>query len=161
MIIHLTEAEIADARFHAKRKNDENRRKGRRHHYGETGYREVDHFNGNCGEIAVAKILGLKWDGWADSFNDKPDLPPDWHVRATDHPRGRLIVHEPEYDEDGICVREKPGRYVLALVADLPAVDVAGYLESGNARRKKWWKDPKGGRPAYFIWRSDLKPMPL
>jgi len=51
--------------------------------------------------------------------------------------------------------------YVLAHVAELPRVCLVGWCYGHEAKQDRFWGDPAGGRPAYWVPKDDpiLRPM--
>ena len=106
------------------------------------------HIEGAAGEYAAAKALGIHWPGHVDAFDQVPDLAPQpWDVR-TAAPGRRLIVH-PEDPDD---------RLSILVLGSMPDYQVVGYMRNRDAKDRRWWDDPAGGRPAYFIPADRLQP---
>lgn len=106
-----------------------------------------EHIEGACGELAVAKYLGVYWDGSVDTFtaNDLPGL----QVRTRSSHRWELIVRP---DDDDAT------RWVL-VTGRCPAYRVRGWIHGREAKRDDWWQT-HGGRPgAYFVPHDALHAM--
>lgn len=112
----------------------------------EKGYRNQHGFNGEtewekdiqaaAAEMAVAKLLGLYWDGLTGPPGDSPDVGP-YGVRHTTCETGKLIIR----DSDG------PRKYIL-VIGKIPNFRVIGWIESADARTHPEWKETLGsGRP--------------
>jgi hypothetical protein len=97
---------------------------------------------GACGEMAVAKYLGLYWSGAIGNFYaaDVGRL----QVRTTGHPNGRLILHEEDRDDHV---------FILA-TGRAPQFTIEGWLQGVLGKSEKWWID--SGRPAFFVPREAL-----
>lgn len=98
-------------------------------------------------EMAVAKALGIYWDGNVGN-RKAADVGP-YQVRHTEHEHGRLILHPPDNSEDVfILVIGENGNYKLA-----------GWLWARDGKKPEYWSDPTKGRPAFFVPKSALYTM--
>tara|TARA_A100000172_G_scaffold80712_1_gene71059 strand:- start:1452 stop:1898 length:447 start_codon:yes stop_codon:yes gene_type:complete len=98
---------------------------------------------GAISEMALAKHLNVFL---ADHTNREiPDVG-DVDCRATSHKNGSLIVHP--YDADD--------RLFYLLVGMHGQYEIKGWIKGADAKQDKWWKDPVGGRPAYFVPQEEL-----
>jgi hypothetical protein len=116
-----------------------------RHGYDGAGWSE--HIEGACGEIAVAKLLGVFWDGSVNTWkaNDLPGL----QVRTRSRHDFELLVRPQDDDSTP---------WVL-VTGKCPEYRVRGYLYGHEAKRGEWLRS-YGGRPkAYFVPHSNLRPM--
>jgi hypothetical protein len=95
-------------------------------------------------EFVLAKHLGVFWHGKGKMRGD--DAGP-YQVRGSQKKNACLILH-PEDNDDKIyyLVTGYNGIY-----------RVCGYVLGKDGKQQKYWKDPAGGRPAFFIPQSDLK----
>ena len=111
-------------------------------------YWEYD-INGALGEQAVAKALGLYWNGNFGHFHD-PDVGP-YDVRTAKSFDLCCLVHQPDDDE----------RVCISVVGSAPAFELVGWIWNHDAKVPRFWKDPKGKRPAFFVpnTRPPLQPM--
>jgi len=131
--------------------------------YRDRGGSHLDrHAVGAVAEYALAKALGddvlADWRA-TKAFSLEHHLIPcdvgkNLHVRATSHPRGRLIAHP--YDPDA-------GVFVLAR-ASAPALTVAfvGWCLGSEAKSRERWLDHGPGfslRPAFVTDADALNPM--
>lgn len=144
MIIHLNREELTQAAYAGCRRRidgiansrtdrwDMNERQGWLHDV-----------IGAIGEAGVAKALGLPWH--PDAGVGAPDVGgPDTYqveVRATTHPKGRLMLHQSDHDHK---------RYYLARVYR-NEVNVVGWILGRDGKNPEHWQDPGTGRPAYFV----------
>ena len=96
------------------------------------------------GEMALAKHLGIYWDGKGQMR--APDVG-DVDVRTRSKHTYDLIVHD----------RDDDGRFIYLLTGGNGAYRFHGGIYAGDAKHERYWKDPAGGRPAYFIPQSDLQ----
>jgi hypothetical protein len=100
---------------------------------------------GALGELAVAKHLGIFWSGGRQGDEDLPGF----EVRTRSRPDYDLIVHPEDRDES---------RFVLVTGA-LGHYHLVGWILGKDAKFDGWWKDPAGGRPAFFVPQYALRPM--
>ncbi len=113
---------------------------------GQTGW--TIHAEGACGEMAIAKALGLYWNGSVDTFKSFGDVGA-LQVRTRSRPEYELIVRPDDSDDD---------TFVL-ITGTAPTFTVVGAILGGLAKRDEWLQD-YGGRPAaYFVPHSELVPL--
>lgn len=120
---------------------------GRPDAYGYDGLGWSEHIEGACGEMAVAKCLGVYWDGSVNSFksNDLPGI----QIKTRSREDYELIVRPGDSPE---------AAYVL-VTGKCPNYSVRGWIYGKDAMREEWLRD-HGGRPAaYFVPHSSLQPM--
>jgi len=153
--ITLTPEEEAYADAVAHRRNAENRRVGRRDGKVVANSIGID-LQGARSELAVAKALGLKWDGkflrneaWLKWRVEGHDVGP-LEIRSTHHPNGRLLLHPKDPDESP---------FILVLTHKRPVYILAGWYFGRDGKKNEWWWDPGYGRPCYFVPREQMKPM--
>ena len=109
-------------------------------------------------ELAVAKGLGLQWDGrffnleeWFDWRNEGHDVS-GLEVRSTHHPHGSLILHPTDKNE---------APFVLVLTHKKPEYILAGWNFGSVGKVDKYWRDVGYGRPCYYLPQRELKTMDL
>lgn len=102
---------------------------------------------GAAGEMAVAKALGIYWSGNIGNLG-AADVGP-MQVRTSSRSDGDLILH-PRDRDDAI--------FVLA-TGLAPSFRIVGWLYAVTGKDDKYWRDPAGGRPAYFVPQRLLRPM--
>jgi hypothetical protein len=123
-------------------------RKGIGDKYGFNGDPWQTNIEGACGEMALAKFLGVYWDGSVNNFFGD-DLPSGIQVRTRrDHGHG-LLVREADNDD-------RP--YVL-LTGELPQYRVHGWMMGRDAKQRQWLHSYGGRTPAYFVPQSALHPI--
>jgi hypothetical protein len=105
------------------------------------------HIEGCCGELAVAKFLNLFWSGQLGKLHADDVGFLQVRTRSKDH--YDLMVH-PEDPDDKV--------FILA-IGLAPKFRLAGWMYGRDAKQKRWWDDPAGDRPAYFVKQSWLNPM--
>ncbi len=100
---------------------------------------------GACGEIAVAKALGIYWNG---SIGDLAvDVGP-YQVRTTGLEHGCLMLHKKDEDD----------KQFILVTGRAPRMRIVGWIFAGDGKRDEWWKDPtRKGRPAWFVPQAALK----
>jgi hypothetical protein len=130
-----------------------NMRDGCQHRWGELN--GEGHFErelaGCLGELAVAKHCNLYWCGFNRKDTKGKDVGGLVQVRAALRANYRLILHPDDIDDDP---------FVLALAHDLPNVTLRGWILARDGKRQTYWEDPTGGgRPAFFVPQTCLRPM--
>ena len=102
------------------------------------------HIEGCCAEMVVAQHLGLFWDGNIGilSAGDVGDL----EVRSTQHSSGRLILHPKDKDQS---------KYILVTGVN-GIYQIHGWILGEDGKQQKFWEDPTGRRPAFFIPKENL-----
>jgi hypothetical protein len=107
----------------------------------------TEHCEGACGEYAVAKFLGITWNGSVDTF--KADDLPGIQVRTRSKHDYELIVRKHDTEETN---------WIL-VTGVAPDFWVRGWMPGSKAKQSQWLRD-YGGRPeAYFIPTKELLPM--
>ena len=108
------------------------------------------HLLGAAGEMAVASHLGLKDFLYKETEAKRGscDLP-GIDVKTAGRHRYNLIVQK----------NESPAKkYVLVTIEDKKTL-IHGWIGGKEAMDVKYWSDPAGGRPAYFVPKTALQPM--
>lgn len=105
---------------------------------------------GVCGEIALAKYLGVYFTPSVNTFHQTPDCH-GYEVRATVRKDGRLILRDNDPPDR---------RYVLAIL-EKDTVRLAGHILGKAGMKDGWRRNPNGYRPAWFIPQGALSPMKL
>jgi hypothetical protein len=106
------------------------------------------HLLGAAGEVAVAEYLGVYYDG---ALGRMRATDAGWvQVRTTMYPRGCLILHDTDPDDD-----------VFVLVTgNPPQLRLEGRIRGRDGKRPEFWRDPsKKGRPAFFVPQDALGRM--
>lgn len=107
-----------------------------------------NHILGAMSEYAVAQWLNLFWDGHVGQI-DCSDVGNCVEVRTIRRRELRMIAHD---DDSSIAP------FVLVL-GEPPNFTLLGWLRGSDAKQPKYRDDPAGGRPAFFVPLSDLRPM--
>ena len=106
------------------------------------------HIEGAGGELAVAKLLNIYWDGSVGTFSNGGDVG-RLQVRTRSRLDYELIVRPRDRDED---------LFVL-VVGRIPVFHVVGWIRGRDARRPEWLAE-HGGRPAaHFVPQDALHEM--
>jgi hypothetical protein len=105
------------------------------------------HIEGALGEMALAKHLGVYWDGKGKMR--APDVGAI-DVRTRSKHSYDLIVHD----------RDDDARYINLLTGGNGQYRVHGGIHARDAKQERYWKDPAGGRPAYFVPQAHLQNRP-
>ena len=148
IVVELSEAEMLQAAIVAVQRNVENIFAGRHHKFGagsDNGW--TMHIEGAAGEMAFAKWADRYWSG--SLGNLKADDVGSVQVRTTSGHNNRLILHAEDPDDR---------RFVL-LTGLAPRFIIRGWIWGRDAKQEKYWKDPAGGRPAFFVPQDDLRSM--
>jgi len=101
------------------------------------------HVEGALGEMALAKHLGIYWDGKGQMR--APDVG-CFDVRTRSRHTYDLIVHERDDDD----------RYIYLLTGGNGVYRFHGGIYARDAKDERYWRDPAGGRPAYFVPQNKL-----
>jgi hypothetical protein len=107
------------------------------------------HWTGCLGEMAVAKHFNLFWAGALGNF-DAADVGGIIQVRARGRSDGQLILHPKDNDA---------APFVLALAPHPPLILLCGWVYARDGKKPNFWKDPAGGRPAFFVPKDVLRPL--
>ena len=110
-----------------------------RHGYDGDGWAE--HIEGACGEMAVAKLLGVYWPGSVNTFKAGGDVAL-LQVRTRSRHDYDLLVRPADKDLEAIYVH---------VTGRAPEFRVWGWMRCGDCRRDAWWRT-HGDRPgAWFV----------
>jgi len=149
--IQLSQLEIMWASQIGTIRHTEAIKKGLSDKHGFDGDGLMIHINGACGEMAVAKALGIYWAGSINTFKKERDVG-KWEVRTRSKDYYDLLIR-PDDDENNI--------YIL-VTGEIPTFKVQGFILGKSAKRQEWMKDYGGRPPAYFIpkeYLSDIKQL--
>lgn len=111
---------------------------------------------GCLGEVAMRQALG-SGHPWVMDAPDCHSVEGDVghvQVRATTHPEGRLILHptdEPEATFYLVRLHAPDVEHVLAGRVRPVLAFIVGSVLGREGMRPEFWRDPAGGRPAYFV----------
>lgn len=145
--VELTGSEYIQAMMVGCMRMAQNRRDGRSHAHGASASEaEQMHIIGAVGEACVAKYLNTFWLG-TGKFRG-PDVG-TIQVRSRSKAHYQLILHEGDADDDifvSVFVSEGVG-------------ELRGWLRGFEGKQSRYWSDPAGSRPAYFVPNDALHPM--
>lgn len=109
------------------------------HGFEGTGWNED--IEGTCGEMAVAKYLGVYFGGGMGDEFKSPDVGDRIQVRTTPRHDGSLIVRKDAKDDH---------IYVL-VTGEAPNFFLRGFILGGDAKRDEFVMAPNGRPPAWFV----------
>lgn len=101
------------------------------------------------GEVAVAVHLGLEEHLFSETVarRGSADLPGDIEVKTRSKHRYDLIVQRDERADKRLVLVTIEGGTML----------VHGWCVAGDVMQERFWADPAGGRPAYFVPKCHLR----
>jgi hypothetical protein len=147
MLITLSWAELSIASQVGIRRNLEAMRAGHKPKHGFTGSTWDIHIEGACGEMALAKALGIYWNGSVNTFKAGGDVG-NHQVRTRSKDTYDLIVRHDDRDDD-----------IFWLVTGVaPVYNVVGHIKGRDAKQDRF-RQSYGGRPeAWFVPSQFLTP---
>jgi hypothetical protein len=147
MQVTLSPHEMATAAWVGVRRQVEAKRKGLPDKHGFDGDGWGSHIEGAGGEMALAKALGVYWDGGVNTF--KRDDLPGIQVRTRSRHDYELLVRSADSGDE-----------VFVLVTgQMPEYRIHGWIRGADAKRAEWEKCHGGRPPAFFVPQGELKPM--
>ena len=107
------------------------------------------HRLGATGEVAAAVHLGLEAHLFSEQTarRGSADLPGDIEVKTRSRHKYDLIIQEDE----------RPDKRVVLVTIERDKVLLLGWCVAGDVMDEKYWADPAGGRPAYFVPKEGLR----
>lgn len=135
----MDEWDIVDAASKAVRRQAQNLTRGRKDAYGLKGAGWNEHLVGALGEAAVAMFYNVHWSGAIGDITAK-DVG-RIQVRTRSEAWHNLILHDRDPDDD----------YFILVHYDAPKFHLLGWIKAIDGKKPEFWKDPAGGRPAFFI----------
>jgi hypothetical protein len=147
--IHLNWSQMAIAMAVAGMRNIANVLRDKKSVHGEEEEGSWQRYVEGCfSEIALARYLGMYWDGKVG--DPTPGDVGDNECRVTNRPNGRVIVHDTDPDD----------ARVYLLIGLNGKYKIVGWMLCKDAKRPEWWKDPTGlNRHAYFAPQSALNKL--
>lgn len=106
------------------------------------------HKIGARGECATALEFEIAWDGNLGQFT-APDVG-DFQVRTRSKTWYDLILHPADNDDD---------IFIHATSSEENIVVLRGWIYGRDGKKQVFWKDPAGGRPAFFVSEFALRSM--
>lgn len=117
----------------------ENCKKERKGFYGAGNHNDWQlHIEGCLGEFALSKFLGIFWNGKGSLR--APDVG-QVDVRTRSKDSYELILHPNDLDD----------RQFWLLTGFNGHYKVRGWIHGWEGKKPEYWKDPAGGRPAFFV----------
>lgn len=108
---------------------------------------------GACGEMALAKYLGVYWSG--NIGNLKADDVGSYQVKTNMSRRlDDLILRDTDTTE----------RFYVSVLSFLPRFIICGWIHGPDGKQGKWKREGSPGRPAFFVPRNvlhDIDTLPL
>jgi len=148
MAVTLTSFEIFQAAMIGAKRNIEAKVRRLPDRHGFTGSGWDAHIEGACGEIAVAKFLGLYWGGSVNTFKTGGDVS-GLEVRTRSESHYDLIIRD----------NDPPDSIYILVIGQCPTYQVVGWVRGREGKRAEYRKT-HGGRPgAYFVPQSALRPI--
>jgi hypothetical protein len=143
MVIKLTPWEMLLAAQAGIMRQVDNLHKKRQAYYGAGTVNDWQlHVEGCLGEYALAKYLGVNWSGQGFRGGDVGAF----EVRTRSKDYYELILHPDDHDE----------KHYWLLCGCNGTYTIKGWILGRDGKRKDYWKDPAGGRPAFFVPQSAL-----
>jgi len=146
--ITLTSAEVFHGAVTGVMRQVSNLRDGRQDRHGiarEQGWQA--HIEGALGELVVARYTNRFWSGNLGKL--RADDVGDLQVRTRSRHDYELILHPTDPDD----------RAFVLVTGTAPTYRLIGWIRGREGKRQEWWKDPAGGRAAYFVPQRALRPM--
>ena len=148
-VVHLTWHETAMAATIAVNRQISALYKRSPNAFGLTNAGWSEQVEGACGEVAVAKFLGIFWNGSVNTYAT-PDLD-GIQVRTRSKDDYELIVRPKDSDDE-----------IFVLVTGVcPDFRIRGWMRGGSAKRQEWVKEYGNRPPAYFVPTESLEPATL
>jgi hypothetical protein len=107
------------------------------------------HIEGAAGEMVVAKVLGVHWEGTINTYKHGGDIGSALQVRTRSRHDFDLIVRKDDRDED---------EFVL-VTGVAPRYQVHGYIRGRRAKDARWLQEHGGREAAYFVPKAELEPL--
>ena len=151
MTITLTHEEFFHASQVGMSRNLANRLHGRKDAHGLVSLGWSEHIEGACGEMALAKALGVYYSPALGHIN-APDLNGTCPVEVRTRSKHAYELTLYPSDKDNAL-------YVL-LTGRAPTFRVRGWIRGRDGKRDEWYGEKaKKGRPAYFVPHGALRDM--
>lgn len=111
------------------------------------------HLLGAAGEMAAAAVLGMEDQLYreTEAKRGSSDLPPNIDIKTRSKHHYDLIVQ----------LDESPDKILVLVTIERRITLIHGWIKASDAMKEQWKKDPAGGRPAYFVPKTELQPLLL
>lgn len=146
--VELTWVEVWLGSEIGKLRQFESLRKGLPDKHGFEGGGWEIHVQGACGEMAVAKALGMYYGGSVNTFKTGADVGA-FEIRTRSRSDYDLLVR-PDDKEDAVFIH---------VTGQAPKFYVHGWLKGSEAKQPQWLQTYGGRDPAYFVPAKYLKPI--
>lgn len=111
-----------------------------------------NNFEGACGEVAVAKALGIYYEPIVGE-PDKPDVGP-YEVRTNSSRRHDDLCLRPILDD------KRKDRVFINVLAFTPHFEIIGWIWGHEGMQQKWLRDGTPSMPkCFYVPRVALHPM--
>jgi hypothetical protein len=109
------------------------------------------HMLGAAGEMAVAVMLGMEDQLYQETEAKRGsfDLPPNIDIKTRSKHYYDLIVQ----------LDESPDKILVLVTIENRITLIHGWIKAADAMKEQWKKDPAGGRPAYFVSKTELQSL--
>ncbi len=105
------------------------------------------HIEGACGEIAVAKVLGVYWGGGISTFDAHGDIDgTGWEVRTRSKHHHELLLH----------ANDKDDRKYILVTGTAPNYQVHGWILGADGKHPKYYKEHPVIGQRFFVPQADL-----
>jgi hypothetical protein len=120
-----------------------------------------NNIEGACGECAVAKWLGLYWDGTVGSLGGH-DVGP-FQVRTARKHSHSLILHKGNRRDRSLIMpvpRDADDKKFILVTGLAPHFWIRGWCLGRDGKHERFWEDrARKNRPAYFVPQDFLQPL--
>ena len=101
---------------------------------------------GCCGELVVAKALGLYWSGALGN------------LRVADVGKYQVRTRSKAWYDLTLYPKDDDHAIFILVLGRAPIYEIAGWILGANGKRPEYWKSPNG-RPGFFVPRGVLRPL--
>jgi hypothetical protein len=103
--------------------------------------------------MAVAVMLGMEDQLYqeTEARRGSADLPPNIDIKTRSRHYYDLIVQ----------LDESPDKILVLVTIENRITLIHGWIKASDAMKDQWKKDPAGGRPAYFVPKTELHSLSL
>lgn len=112
------------------------------------------HTVGAMAEFAVAKELGVEWDGHVNHFSE-----PDLKIKRGAHWVYIEVRYTPKRDDIKVKDSDKDNTIVVGVRGLPPDFEMLGFCKAGTIRSQCEATSPAPGRPAYFASKQMIRPI--
>jgi len=102
----------------------------------------IDRLGARCEAAGKVYLNPIHWNACTDRFKGAPDLGRFVDVKGIGRRGLRMPVQKDDPDDFA---------FLLISAERHPDCDILGWLWGREAKDQRFWDDPHGGRPAYFV----------